>query len=154
MHVGRSEAPQPGEPARWPRTRRKDRRVHERDFEILGGTDAPATARAAVDGMIDRRVDRESRENVALMVSEIVTNSVLHGGGEPSAMITVSVTLLPSLIRVEVSDPRGGFERPSTSRDPLTEHGHGLDLVSELASRWGVRNRPDGRVWFELDSPA
>ena len=153
MGLGHARAEPAAKRARWPRVRRRDRRMTVRDFYVLGGRDAPRTARAAIADLVDKRLDQGSRDAVGLMLSEMVTNSVIHGDGGSSAIIAISVTLLPSALRVEVADPRGGFEvRPKPG--PLANHGRGLEILAELASRWGVRNRPNGHVWFELDSPA
>jgi len=99
-------------------------------------------AAAALDGW-DLAVLRES---VVLLVSELVSNAVLH------ADTPVAVRLVESgpRLRVEVSDGSPASPRMRHfSLDSAT--GRGLQLVDSLASDWGVEPRDEGkRVWFEV----
>ena len=83
------------------------------------------------------------------MVSELVSNAVLHSSAGP---IGLRVELGEDLARVEVSDRGNGFEAPDEPCSRFPERGgFGLVLVDSLARRWGVR-RDDGAtvVWSEL----
>jgi two-component sensor histidine kinase len=80
----------------------------------------------------------------ALLVSELVTNSLIHAGG----LIDVHARLSAESLRVEVGD---GSERLPQRRVP-DRHGRGLHIVDSLATAWGVVPH-DGRgksTWFEL----
>ena len=92
-------------------------------------------------------------DGVALLTSELVTNSVLHSDSRrPGNTITVTVTGMTDGIRVEVLDA-GGASVPSLARadDEVTDHGHGLRLVSDLSARWGYHRDDAGLVtWFEV----
>jgi anti-sigma regulatory factor (Ser/Thr protein kinase) len=83
-----------------------------------------------------------------LLVSEVVTNVVLHAHTSGEA----TVAALPSGVRVSVrdGDPTLPEERNPTASTP---DGRGLDIVGMMARRWGVdRAGPtDKVVWFELD---
>jgi len=89
----------------------------------------------------------------ALLVSELVTNSMLHSDSRlPGGTITITVTGSPGSARVEVRDA-GGASVPAVTDtgDALAEGGRGLRLVSDLAARWGYRREPDGLLtWFEV----
>lgn len=89
--------------------------------------------------------------NAALLVSELVTNGVLHA----RTPVTVGVDVTDDTIRVTVSDgsPAGLRQRRHA---PDAGTGRGLMLVERLALRWGIDPRRDGKtVWFELSaSPA
>lgn len=89
----------------------------------------------------------------ALLVSELVTNSMLHSDSRlPGGTITITVTGSPGRARVEVRDA-GGTSVPAVTDpgDGLAEGGRGLRLVSDLAARWGYRREPDGLLtWFEV----
>ena len=78
-----------------------------------------------------------------LLISELVSNAVLHGDGE----IRVTLEIAPPGGRFAVSDEGGGT--PVVRGEPGPDGGWGLRLVADLAKRWGVRQ---GRtlVWFEL----
>ncbi len=85
-------------------------------------------------------------ETATLLVSELVTNSVLHA----RSPLEVVVTRRRRAVRVDVADAsplvpvvRGGSDVEMTGR--------GLTLVEALSARWGVEPRATGKsVWFEL----
>ena len=87
-------------------------------------------------------------ETTMLLVSELVTNSVLHSrSGEPDGRVTVVLCTGPAGILIQVSDD-GGPSEPHVSavRADDAEHGYGLLLVDALADRWGSICSPEGRV--------
>ena len=88
-------------------------------------------------------------ETALLLVSEVVTNAVVHGSGSPLLDIEVQSDVL----RVTVTDEAPGTPQVRRLNPLLAEHGRGLQLVDALASRWGSNRRlPVGKsVWFELD---
>jgi hypothetical protein len=87
----------------------------------------------------------------ALLVSELVTNSVRHARLATGELIRLSIDWSGTRLRVHVHDGgrRGG--RPAASGSirptPEAESGWGLYLVDRLASRWGLDT---GGYWFEL----
>jgi anti-sigma regulatory factor (Ser/Thr protein kinase) len=84
-------------------------------------------------------------DDVVLVVSELVSNSVRHGASEG---IDVKVTARSGRIRVEVTDQGPGF----SVDDPRGE-GLGLTIVEKLADRWGMKNgRRRFTVWAELSA--
>jgi anti-sigma regulatory factor (Ser/Thr protein kinase) len=88
--------------------------------------------------------------DVALVVSELMTNALLHGSLR-DRLIRVQVGVIATALRVEVSDPREEREpclREATGED---QFGRGLLLVGALADDWGVRPRAGvGKtVWAE-----
>jgi len=109
---------------------------------------APATARRAVDGL-GGRIGDGLKEDIRLLVSEIVTNSVLHGASEPSAEVELDVWVSDDVVRVAVTDQGPGFERQDrpTSGD---RSGWGLMMVDRLADSWGVELDSGTEVWFEM----
>ena len=84
-----------------------------------------------------------------IVVSELVTNAVRHGGAQgPGAIVRVDAALLDGLLRVEVSDPGPGFE--PGGHGPRSDGGYGLHLLDRLAARWGVAGTEPVTVWVEL----
>jgi anti-sigma regulatory factor (Ser/Thr protein kinase) len=114
---------------------------------------APALARRALE-VLRPRIDATTFDDVRLLVSELVTNSVQHGGPEADSWVGVRLRLLPNAVRAEVTDPGSGFlfERRPAPRDQAS--GRGLFLVGLLSDRWGVAGDGVTRVWFEIGAAA
>jgi anti-sigma regulatory factor (Ser/Thr protein kinase) len=123
---------------------------------------APESIRAARD-FVRRVLDEattapEAVEQAALLVSELVTNAVIH----TDADVCLRVRSGP-VARIEVED--GGAPIPASAVPPagspvlpraaeaVEPGGLGLAIVATLASRWGIDDttRPGKVVWFELD---
>jgi anti-sigma regulatory factor (Ser/Thr protein kinase) len=108
-----------------------------------------AEARRLVAGYLRDRGE-EDGEVAVLLVSELVTNAILHG----RAPLELRAQPAGAGVRVEVHDHER--TRPPILRhdDDLTEPGgRGLQLVDTLADRWGWAENDCGKVvWFELDS--
>src|SRR5262245_2041832 len=123
-----------------------------------GGTDLALSLEPVPDSIpmarhtLDRlsgRLDERQLEDLRLLVSEVVSNSVRHGEG--TGPIQLRVMLLRSALRVGGEDPGHGFE-PAPERDPVDHNdGWGLLLVDRLSTRWGVVAGPTTLVWFEIE---
>jgi serine phosphatase RsbU (regulator of sigma subunit)/anti-sigma regulatory factor (Ser/Thr protein kinase) len=120
------------------------------NLRLCGGPRAPSAARAALDALHAQGLEPDQAQSARLLVSEIVTNSVRHGGATADDWIGLDVELSPELLRVQVSDRGPGFRPSPTLAPPEQPNGRGLFLVSELADRWGS-DEHGRRVWFELD---
>lgn len=111
---------------------------------------APAAARGAL-GPLQRALDEETLESTRLMVTELVTNAVLHAGLRSGDWIGLTVEVSEDVVRAGVTDRGGGFARPPPSPQVEYPSGWGLFLVSKLADRWGVEGGRETVVWFEID---
>ena len=82
----------------------------------------------------------------ALLVSELVTNSILHA----RTAVQVMLERRADGVRVEVSD--GSPVRPTLRHHaPDATTGRGLALVARLAASWGVEVSDTGKsVWVDL----
>ena len=88
-----------------------------------------------------------------LMVSELVTNAVLHARTDLVVRLRLRSTPTPGLLRVGVHDASQRSLR-SLHYSDLATTGRGLQIVRALASDTGVQAEPDGKtVWFELVVP-
>jgi anti-sigma regulatory factor (Ser/Thr protein kinase) len=87
-------------------------------------------------------------QDLQLLVSELVTNSLRHAGLGPGDVIDLRVKRLGCGVRVEVVDPGRRFA-PAMKDRPSENGGWGLRIVDRVADRWGVEV-PHSRVWFEL----
>lgn len=96
-------------------------------------------------------LDEPVLDDLRLIVSELVTNSIRHAGLRTGDPIDLEVSVDESTIRLELRDRGRGFAAPATPSDPFRESGWGLFLVSRLADRWGVSTE-DGvtTVWIEI----
>jgi two-component sensor histidine kinase len=82
-----------------------------------------------------------------VVVSELVTNSVLHAASKARIQVMVQARR----VRVEVYDSDPTLPVPRNP-GPDTVTGRGLMLVDALTDRWGSALTDDGKVvWFELD---
>ena len=119
------------------------------DLKLRPTPGAVPDARRALDAL-DEKVSARTLEDLRLLVSELVTNSVRHAGLKEMQTIELKVKLLPDTVRVEVNDQGTGFEPTPRSASSEDQSGWGLYLVSRLADRWGVSSDGVTRVWFEL----
>lgn len=120
------------------------------EVEVAGGPQAPAHARRALQERLEGTVPAPVAQDAGLLVSELVTNSVLHGGMEGGERVGVRIGLTEERIRIEVCDPGPGFDPANPGHDPDEPGGYGLFLVTQLAEAWGVDVADQTRVWFEL----
>ena len=117
-------------------------------IRLAGGVDAPRRARSALSALNGNLSDLH--EQVKLLVSELVTNSVVHAGAGPDALLELRLAVSPEQVRAELIDPGPGFRLPSVLPKPGIGGRFGLFLVERFATRWGTESDPT-RVWFEID---
>ena len=88
-------------------------------------------------------------ETAVLLVSEVVTNALLHAG----TTIHVSLFLDATGLRAEISD--GSTHLPVRRRYATTAGtGRGLRMLEQMVDDWGVTRRGRGKtVWFHLVTP-
>jgi anti-sigma regulatory factor (Ser/Thr protein kinase) len=127
--------------------------MSELSLRIRATPQAPSIARRAVNRLlVDNPVPPAKRDMLILLVSEVVTNAVIHPGLAHDADVEMSVVVDDDLSRVVVSDQGDGFPE---SADVLLKRqlgGYGLMLLNAGASRWGTLKAPQRfSVWFELD---
>lgn len=105
-----------------------------------------AKARAFVRALLRQWNAAGFEEPAVLLVSELVTNAVLHSA-TPS---TVEVRLNTGILWIGIAD--GSAVIPAPKRYGVeAATGRGLQLVERIASRWGVSRSDSGKVvWFEL----
>lgn len=114
---------------------------------------SPAAAAWARNALLplDDRVEPVVMEDVKLLVSELVTNSVRHAGMGANDHVELDVLLDDGTLHVQVADTGSGFEPRERTAEATKPGGWGLYLVEKLADRWGVARNSLTRVWFEID---
>ena len=113
--------------------------------------DAPAAARRALDGFRGELED-DVIERSALVVTEVVTNSVTHAGLTAAQPIDLNIQESPACLRIEVTDEGTATFDPDVSPPyPSQTSGRGFWMIDQLTDRWGVDFLRSTRVWFEFD---
>ncbi|MFT2016350.1 ATP-binding protein [Streptomyces sp. 796.1] len=121
-------------------------------FHLPAERAAVSDARHRVRAWLSRKdVSEDARDTAQLVISELVTNAVVHTS---STSISCVLQAVRGQLRIEVRDQGGCATRP-VPRDAAMgdEHGRGLLLVETLADTWGVVHgeRGTGRtVWAAL----
>lgn len=114
--------------------------------EFTPDTRAPSEARAFALAAVNQLGRSDAREIVALVVSELATNAVLHA----ATNFTVSIAKIDGCIRVEVQDK--SLDLPERRNpQPFETNGRGLRIVERLADRWGIDVNHDTKIiWAEI----
>jgi anti-sigma regulatory factor (Ser/Thr protein kinase) len=115
-----------------------------------GRPDQVREARSFVGGLLGP--SHPCGDVAVLLASEVVTNSLLHGGSAgPGETVTVTVVVSDSGVRVEVTGRKADSVPVLRRSDDEAEGSRGLRLVEELAVRWGYeRGGGQATTWFEL----
>ena len=112
-----------------------------------------AAARQQLRELLHDWADPEQIDSAVLMVSEMVTNVLVHTDGDALLVAEVTGERGARRLRVEVTDTSD--ELPHKRRPgELASSGRGLLLMEMLADAWGVDPRGEGKsIWFELHEP-
>ena len=102
-------------------------------------------ARGALAGL-NGQLTKTRLYDASLCLSELVSNAIRHPGVGDEVSLTVALD--EDRLRVEVTDPGGGFDpQPRARRD---DGGWGLFIVEELSDDWGIEAGDRTVVWFEI----
>jgi len=116
-------------------------------FQFPPAEDAPAQARAALE-VFDQILSPPVLEDLQLVVSELVTNSVKFG---PKRPITLALSIGgDGVVQGQVIDQGDGEQaKVEMTVEPTIDGGWGLHLVDQVAQCWGVEEGST-HVWFEI----
>lgn len=124
--------------------------------ELEHALPAVAQARQALTTALERWELAALTQDAELLVSELVTNALLHADSE----IALTLAVADGTLEVGVTDR--AHDRPLPRQDDgattwtapaewYAEGGRGLRLVEMVADEWGVAGLPEGKqVWFRL----
>jgi anti-sigma regulatory factor (Ser/Thr protein kinase) len=108
--------------------------------------DSPAAARRWLGALLSE-VAPQSMDDACLLVSELVTNAFLHGGGSP----TVRANLDGGELFLSVSDTSSAQPVPRPLGTADDSGGLGLVIVQRLTSSWGADTVSGGKVvWARM----
>ncbi|MFG2722419.1 SpoIIE family protein phosphatase [Streptomyces sp. NPDC048416] len=112
-----------------------------------------AGARKQLRELLHDWADDEQVDSAVLMISEMITNVLVHTDGDALLVAEARGPLGTRRLRVEVAD--ASDELPHRRRPgEMASSGRGLILMEMLADAWGVDPRGDGKsIWFELYEP-
>ena len=113
--------------------------------------EVPGHARALV-----RRLDLDNgtRSTVELIVSELVTNAVVHGDAGRGEPLSVTLRRNGRCVHGRVCSRGSDFEWSGDGKDLMVPGGLGLQLVDTVSSDWGIEQNGCSCVWFECDNCA
>lgn len=125
---------------------------HPLSTNLVVSADGAATrsARAVVRNLCGTAaLETDTVETAVLLVTELVSNAIEHGGG--TAVVDAALDVDEGRLRVSVVDDDPTL--PAVGLAAIdAERGRGMLLVDALASRWGAAPKNRGKaVWFELD---
>jgi anti-sigma regulatory factor (Ser/Thr protein kinase) len=118
------------------------------ELALSDGHEPTRRARAFCHGALATwQVPEQRCEDIVLVVSELVTNAVVHGESARQLRLRRTATR----VIVEVFDNGRRMPHPRVA-EPDAESGRGLHLVAKIADRWGARPVHAGKVvWCEFD---
>jgi anti-sigma regulatory factor (Ser/Thr protein kinase) len=147
-----------------------DGRPPHHTITLPPAAESPRSARRFLLSALRGTVDEDTLDSALLLVTELVTNVVVHAGtpatvdvtAEPVGELTIQVRDLHP-VRIGAARHGPGNGGSDSANDPfsesglggLREDGRGLALVDALASSWGTAHGAGGKsVWFRLPAGA
>jgi anti-sigma regulatory factor (Ser/Thr protein kinase) len=108
--------------------------------------DSVRAARHFAAGLLGQGPGEALANDAAIVVTELAANAVLHA----RSGFTLTISRSAAAVTIAVKDDRP--LAPGSDGMPFEiKAGHGLSVVAQLASRWAVERRPDGKVvWAEV----
>ena len=113
--------------------------------------EVPGHARALVRRL---DLDEETRASVELIISELVTNAVVHGDAGRGEPLSVTLRRNGKCVAGRVCSRGREFEWIGDPKDLLIPGGLGLLLVDSMSSDWGIEQNECSCVWFECPDPS
>ncbi|WP_045876548.1 SpoIIE family protein phosphatase [Pseudofrankia sp. DC12] len=143
-----------------------DGRPPHHTITLPPAAESPRSARRFLLAALRGTVDEDTLDSALLLVTELVTNVVVHAGtpatvdvtAAPLGELTIQVRDLHP-VRIGAARHGPGDGGPDGANDPfsesglggLREDGRGLALVDALAISWGTAHGAGGKsVWFRL----
>lgn len=122
--------------------------------KLFADARAPSKAREFLALLRFNGIDAKQLQQASLLVSELVTNCVVHAGLSGRDTIDLTLELDQSRLRIEVKDAGHGYDLSSALESKRAGFGYGLRLVQALSDRWGIADGKGLCVWFELEQTA
>ncbi|HUA02876.1 MAG TPA: ATP-binding protein [Solirubrobacteraceae bacterium] len=115
-------------------------------YKIEAQPEGPAEARRIIAEELSALLSPSDLDDLKLMVSELVTNGIVHGRRETDIPVMLDLCVNGNIRCAVLDQGPGFFARTRDSR----RGGWGLRLVEQLSDRWGMQCSPRRtEVWFE-----
>jgi len=111
---------------------------------------APGRARRFIEEAFGD-LDQAILDNVELLTTELVTNSLRHDCSEPGAKVELMIKQDGRALRVSVKDGGSGTKPVVAAPSASSEGGRGLMLVDAIADEWGTESRDGLLTWFSVN---
>lgn len=138
--------------AQIPMRNRSHPHTNSYSLRVKAEPGAVSDARRTIIGLVrgwDVPLSPDAIDDLALLCSELITNAIRH----TRAPCAVDVRWTGVRVRVEVTDTNPVRPHPRVS-PPDSEGGRGLLLVESVATAWGTKADPAGKVvWCEVGPP-
>jgi len=122
-------------------------------YKIYPQPEGPAQARRIIAEELASRLPERILDEVKLMVSELVTNGIVHGAPADDDPLMLDLVVNGHArdqghVWCRVLDHGRGFANRVRPEAPCG--GWGLQVVEQLSDRWGMQSSPQRtEVWFE-----
>ncbi|MEV8045230.1 ATP-binding protein [Streptomyces griseoluteus] len=105
--------------------------------------------------LADWALPQEVADDTLLVVSELISNAVLHALPPAFLRLVRRRTETGGTLGIEVTDGGPVARQPTDHSTAPDEHGRGLTIVRALSTDHGTRGGPDGSAtwWAELSTP-
>src|SRR4051812_20844242 len=130
--------------------RREAHMQHALHRDLVRDQFAPEAARRELEAF---RADLDPLvyEDVALLITELIANSVRHAGPDAGDHVLFDLLVTTAGVRVDVRDGGPGFVPVPREPGDVSPYHWGLHIVDRLADRWDVvpaNGTGETRVWF------
>ena len=120
------------------------------ELVVAAEPDSVRQARVWLSELVGGHVGETRLPDLALVMTEVVTNAVRHGA--PGGSLLLAATPKAEFLCVQVTDEGAGLVPRPGAMTSDENGGFGLFIVEQLTRRWGMtRENRRTRVWFEFD---
>jgi serine/threonine-protein kinase RsbW len=122
------------------------------EYRLPHDSTAAAQARNKIDQDLTSVLVPNRLDDSRLMVTELITNAVLHARPESDGSIVLEIEHEPGVVRIIVRDGGSHMDPNETTFHTQTDGHYGLFFVDALADQWGFSIDGDKGVWFEVEA--
>jgi anti-sigma regulatory factor (Ser/Thr protein kinase) len=117
-----------------------------RHIDLDADRESPRRARSFAQQTLEELGMSQLGDDVALAVSELITNALIHGKSD----VILTIIDLGNGVQVRVTDKAPDHPR-LRKVDNHSTGGRGLHIVDCVANDWGVEPAPPGKtVWVDI----